>query len=69
MEAYGDSALENQGLVARALTVGKSADGLGAFVFVCCQEVVETFMAEGLKEPLALQNAYRPLANPNGKRL
>lgn len=36
-----------------AFAVGESANGLGTFVFVCKEHVVETLMAEGLEEPFA----------------
>lgn len=51
--AHSDSSLKNDGLMARSRTVGKGADGLGALVFICHKEIVQTFMAECLKEPFS----------------
>lgn len=53
--AHSDSSLENDRLMARSSAVGKGADGLGAFVFVCHEEVVQTLVAKRLKEPFALR--------------
>lgn len=43
--------LEDDGLVARALGVGKGADGLCTLVGIGCQHVVQAVMAKGFKEP------------------
>lgn len=51
--AYSDSSLEHNGLMARSRAVGKSADGLGALIFVCHEEIVQAFMAKCLKKPFA----------------
>ena len=45
--------------MARARAVGKGADGFGALVFVCYEEVVQAFMAKRLKEPFAIRG--RPI--------
>lgn len=38
----------------RAFAVGKRAHRLGAFIFIRQEEVVQAFMAEGFKEPFAI---------------
>lgn len=55
LAAYGDSPFENERLIARSRAVGKGADGLGALVFVCHEEIVQAFMAKRLKEPFAMR--------------
>lgn len=54
MAAHNDSSLENDRLMARSRAVSKGADGLGALVFVCHEEIVQAFMAKCLKEPFSM---------------
>lgn len=49
----GDS-LEQDRLVSRALGEAECADGLGALVLVCDEEVIQACVAEILQEPLAV---------------
>ena len=50
---YMDSPLKNQHLMPRPLTVRKRADSLRGFVFVCDEEIVETFETKSLEEPFS----------------
>lgn len=61
--AYGDSSLENERLMTRTLAIGKGANCLGAFIFICNEHIVETLMAKGLEEPFAI-NMVKRLARP-----
>lgn len=53
LAAYSDSSLEHNRLMARSRAVGKGADGLGALIFVCHEEIVQAFMAKCLEKPFA----------------
>ena len=39
--------------MAGTLAICKRADGLGGLVFVCHEQVIKAFVAEGLEEPFA----------------
>ncbi len=52
--AYQSSAFENDRVITWSLTIGKRAYSLGAFVFICEEEVVQSLMTEGLEEPFTV---------------
>ena len=52
--AHSDSSLENDGLVTRSRAIGEGADGLGALVLVCHDEIVQAFMANRFEKPFAM---------------
>jgi hypothetical protein len=54
---YICAALEDDGLMARTLTISKSADCLGRFVRVCSEEIIEALKPYFFQEPLAVEKS------------
>jgi hypothetical protein len=40
--------------MSRAIAISKGANSLGGFVWISSQKVIESFIANGLQEPLAI---------------
>lgn len=58
LAAHSDSPFENDRLMAGARAISKGADGLGALVCVCHEEIVQPFVAERFEKPLAMRESF-----------
>ena len=54
LATYMNPPLKDQHLMPRPLTVRKRTNGLGGFVFVGHEQIVETFVAQGLEKPFSI---------------
>jgi len=60
-------ALEDFGLLARAVTKSEGTDCLSRFIWVCYEKVVQAFMAKTLEEPLARSHYEQSIGESDKK--